>query len=137
MKTAAQIAAILAADVEDFRAAFKMTAELFDAFRPGNVRNELIRRNQKVRRAIEALPRRVFERQPFIDKADAEKTQSALYMEFAATTTGTQNSAATEKKISEELAVILTLMDAVQAVFKSMDGDAYDRGEEQELQFES
>jgi hypothetical protein len=113
MKTAAQIAAILAADVEDFRAAFKMTAELFDAFRPGNVRNELIRRNQKVRRAIEALPRRVFERQPFVDKADAEK------------------------KISEELAVILTLMDAVQAVFKSMDGAAYDRGEEQELQFES
>jgi hypothetical protein len=47
-----------------------------------SVRNELILRNQKVRRAIEALPRRVFERQPFIDRVDAEK------------------------KISEELAVI-------------------------------
>ena len=113
MKTAAQIAAILAADVADMRSDLEITADIFDAMRPGSVRNELIRRNQKVRRAIEALPRRVFERQPFIDKADAEK------------------------KISEELAAILTLMDAVQAVFKSMDGAAYDRGEEQELQFES
>ena len=43
-----------------------------------SVRNELIRRNQKVRRAIEALPRRVFERQPFVDKADAEKKISEL-----------------------------------------------------------
>jgi hypothetical protein len=109
MKTASQIAKIMAADVDEFRAAFKVTAELFDALRPGNVRTELIRRNQKVRRAIEALPRRVFERQPFIGKADAER------------------------KVSEELAIILKLMDAVQAVFTSMDGDAYDRGEEQDI----
>jgi hypothetical protein len=95
--TASDIAAIMANDVEDFRATFKMTGELFNAMPPGDMRNELLRRNQKVRRAIEQLPRRVYERQPFTDRA------------------------VTGIVIAEELAVIVKLMDEMQAVFKSMD----------------
>jgi hypothetical protein len=38
MKTAAQIAAILAADVADMRTDLKITADIFDAMRPGTTR---------------------------------------------------------------------------------------------------
>jgi hypothetical protein len=108
MKSASEIAAIMANDVEEYRAGFKLTAEIIDAMRPGNVRNELIRRSQTMRRAVEEVPRRVFDHQPFASEADVERA------------------------IVEELLIILPLMDAVQAVL-TIDGDAYDRGEEQEV----
>jgi hypothetical protein len=94
MKTASEIAAILAADVEDFRAGFKLTAKLFDVLPPGAVRDELIRRNQKIRRVIEELPRRIYDRQPFANKAAAEIAVQA------------------------EMDVILRLMDELQAVYR-------------------
>jgi hypothetical protein len=94
MKTAAQISDILAADVADFRLGFKLTADIFDLLPPGDLRDELIRRNQKIRRVVEELPRRIYDRQPFADKAAAEAAVQA------------------------EMDVILRLMDELQAVYK-------------------
>jgi hypothetical protein len=61
---------------------------------PGDLRDELIRRNQKIRRVVEELPRRIYDRQPFADKAAAEAAVQA------------------------EMDVILRLMDELQAVYK-------------------
>jgi hypothetical protein len=94
MKTAAQIADILAADVADFRLGFKITAAIFEVLPPGDLRDELIRKNQTIRRAVEELPRRIFDRQPFADKAAAQIAVQA------------------------EMDVILRLMDELQAVYR-------------------